>query len=1038
MLDKRLTFLGAAIIATGLCAQESTGTVVGTVKEPGGRPSARATVVIAGEAILGSRTLATDENGNLRIQLLPPGNYTLTVSKLGFISSRATFRVSAGQVLRQDFALRTTDVAQTTVEIAAVAAAVDKTQTTTSNNFSVEKLGDLPLGLTTYAALSLSPGVQGPTGFPVVRGGLGGETAVMVDGISIKDPSVRQVRNFEYVMGDMTEDISVIQSPLNAKYGNNSGGAIAITSTSGKNRFEGSIRANLEVPAWNTLVSGHSNRLGTTTIANPGEIDTDQMGKEYIISLFGPIIPNHLTFSYSGNFIPTEYAVYAATNISLSSTRFLPNFPGYEGPKNAYMYDNTPNNTKRAGGFRASVTNQYKLFWLINQDHQVEAMYSLNDFGPYYQGWGTLDTLASQSSIREFKSVNYRGIIGSNGVIEAKWGQRVNEINFANGPGNPIAVFYYQNNPAITSVLDNRKGGWWTNGYSGSDTVIRNSETAGINYNWFNGIHNVDIGYERLKDIVLEPPAFGPSGKRFYSPGRREDGQFIVWNYVGSDVQTGTGQVANGVAGLTYETVRGSQGYIPEMYASDYEPGDPTPEYTTDSFYVNDLWTINQNWNVMLGLRYDSWKAEGINGEFINSSAISPRFEVKYDLLGNNQHLLSASYAHFRSTIGMGTLGINYAQQPGQKTYRYFWNNGNGTPSAPEWVTLEEVQDSEKYGFLYALTDSSLLYEVDPKIKPTNTIEYAVSYRRAFENGGYFRITGIVRTFQDIWNTKGTPTPVITNPMTNGYGGYLQQLAVNPDAKRDHKGIEMEWSYPLYKSANQSLLFEGNWTINRTTGTNPYREGYYDFTTEVYRLDLYKALEIPEDDYAPYGEFRFSNHNVIKAWLTWSLGERGGIRNTFSLLARYTHGGPFNLNVTKNLNQADPAYLDYWERTPAGTISSVGISSSYRHYINGRGRFTDNDHYDADFAWNFTIPIKGRLHFFAEFHAYSIFNVVMPWGDNNGLDSPVSIRVPAAAGAWTHDYTGAFKVDQFDRFGLVNANRLLGERTYDFSCGIRF
>jgi len=1028
LVSKKLTFLGAAIVAaTGLAAQESTGTMLGTVREPGNKPSARARLVIAGDAILGSRTLVTDENGQFRITLLPAGNYTLTVSKQGFVGSKAVIRISGGQILRQDFYLKEISAGSAEVEIVGVSAAVDKSETKTSTNFNISQLMELPLGLTSYAAIALAPGTTGSTSYPVIRGGLTGEAAVMVNGISIKDPSVRQVRNFEYVMGDMTEDISVIQSPLNAKYGNSAGGAVAITTKSGKNHFEGTFRVGTGVSAWNTLYGGYNTRLGNAIIANPSSVPADSMSKEYTISLFGPIIPDHLTFSYSGYFIPSTYVTSTASNLTNTAYMFLPNFPEYTDSRNGYAYGATPTTPLRAAGTRDSITQQYKLFWMVNQNHQVEFMYSKNDFGPYFQGFTTYDTVGGQSSIRQLTSVNYRGIIGNNGVLEVKWGQRKNEIQFANGPDDPITVRVWQNNPNVTTLLSTIGTSTIThNGLAGQgDTVLRNSESLGANYNWFNGKHNIDVGFEQLKDIVNEPPSGGPNMRRFYVPGRRDDGMYAVFNYVGSVAETG---------GDPYW--RNNTAFIPEMTRYNYEPGGKVPEYTTNSIYVNDLWTINSNLSVMLGLRWDNWDASGISGSYINTSGISPRFEVKYDLLGNNQHLFTFSYAHFRGTIGSGSMGGVFEEKSGQQTSRYFWDKGTGTPDNPQWVEKSDIQNPDNYGFLYSIADSSVLYGTDPNLKPTNTIEYTLSYRRGFANGGSFRITGIYRDFKDIWSIHGTGTPVITNELLQVYGGYFARLEVNPNGKREHKGIEMEWEYPLYRSAHQNLRFQGSWTINRTRGNNPHMEGNNSYHYQVVRYALYDALGYTEDEYNPIGEYRFSPHNVVKTWLVWALGSRNGISNTFSLLARYTSGGPFNLTATRNLNQSDPNYLNFWTPTHLGTISDTGKTTTMRSYINRRGRFTDNDTYDADFAWNFTIPIKGRLQFFSEFRVYSIFNTIIPWGNTATPDDTVSMRFPVASGNWAYNYYGGMTVDAFDRFGLVNQRS--GNRTYGLECGLRF
>jgi hypothetical protein len=621
--------------------------------------------------------------------------------------------------------------------------------------------------------------------------------------------------------------------------------------------------------------------------------------------------------------------------------------------------------------------------------------------------------------------VNYRGIIGSNGILEARWGRRRNEIDFQNGPDDPIYVRVWQNNPAITSFLTTTGTATiLTNGYSGNTgTVLRNSETISVNYNWFNGKHNVDVGFEQLKDLVNETPQYGINARMFYVPGHRDDHMYAVYNYVGSDAQTGDPVFRNNAA------------FVPEMRSVNYVPGGVVPEFLTNSVYVNDLWTINKNWSVMAGLRLDMWQTTGLYGKYVDSKGISPRLEIKYDMLGDNQHLFTGTFGHFRPTLGSGSMGSTFTQRPGQIATRYFWDKGAGTPTAPEWVTKEDILTPANYGFLYSVEDQNLLYGVDPNLKPAGTNEITFSYRRSFANGGSFRATAIYRTFTDIWNATGTGIPVMTNTELQTYGGYFTRLEIDPDAKREHKGIELEWQYPLYRSATQYLSFQGSWTINRTKGTNVHREG--NAGTVLNRAyALWSALGIPEEEYNPYGEYRFSPHNVVKAWLVWSLGDKGGITNTFSLLGNYTHGGPFNITATRNLNTADPAYDAFFERTIFGTRSSVGIPTSFATYLNGRGRFTDSDTFYVDFKWNFTIPIKGRLQAFSEITVGNIFNTVIPNGSRALVDGAVSMRFPVASGNWAYNYTGGMTIDQFDRFGLVNSRAYI--RSFSLECGLRF
>ena len=115
----------ALLLAAGssLMAQEMIGTVTGTVRAQDGSLVVGATVRVASEKTLTSRVVTTDGQGQYRVSLLLPGDYTATVSKEGMIGAKAEFRVLAGQVVRQDVTIRPMQAAGTTVEIVASASA---------------------------------------------------------------------------------------------------------------------------------------------------------------------------------------------------------------------------------------------------------------------------------------------------------------------------------------------------------------------------------------------------------------------------------------------------------------------------------------------------------------------------------------------------------------------------------------------------------------------------------------------------------------------------------------------------------------------------------------------------------------------------------------------------------------------------------------------------------------------------------------------------------------------------------------------------
>ena len=65
-------------------AQETTGGIQGTVKDPQGAVIPGATVEVSSPALIGKKTATTDSGGFFHIEQLPPGTYSISVNAVGF------------------------------------------------------------------------------------------------------------------------------------------------------------------------------------------------------------------------------------------------------------------------------------------------------------------------------------------------------------------------------------------------------------------------------------------------------------------------------------------------------------------------------------------------------------------------------------------------------------------------------------------------------------------------------------------------------------------------------------------------------------------------------------------------------------------------------------------------------------------------------------------------------------------------------------------------------------------------------------------
>ena len=81
--------LAFALLPTAY-GQETTGGIKGYVKDRSGATVAKAQVELSGPALLTPRKGETDSAGYFYFQLLPPGEYTISVSSQGFRAYKQT------------------------------------------------------------------------------------------------------------------------------------------------------------------------------------------------------------------------------------------------------------------------------------------------------------------------------------------------------------------------------------------------------------------------------------------------------------------------------------------------------------------------------------------------------------------------------------------------------------------------------------------------------------------------------------------------------------------------------------------------------------------------------------------------------------------------------------------------------------------------------------------------------------------------------------------------------------------------------------
>jgi len=248
-----LSLMLSLILSLAAWSQEPTGQIIGTVTDQTGAVVAGGTVVVTNTATGVARNLATNSAGVYTAPALTPGTYSVRVSLTGFTSSlRSNIDVGVGEVNRQDFSLQVGDMNQS-VEVQALAAALDTETTTIGTVIEDKSIEDLPLNGRNYLQLgALVPGgtIYGPTNsIAIARGGgdrslfqlnLAGQRLEYVhytlDGLENTDPNYGT-----YLVQpslDAIQEFNVETGTYSAEFGHNMTQMNVVTK-SGTNQYHG-------------------------------------------------------------------------------------------------------------------------------------------------------------------------------------------------------------------------------------------------------------------------------------------------------------------------------------------------------------------------------------------------------------------------------------------------------------------------------------------------------------------------------------------------------------------------------------------------------------------------------------------------------------------------------------------------------------------------------------------------------------------------------------------------------------------------------
>jgi outer membrane receptor for ferrienterochelin and colicin len=954
--------------------QITTGTIQGTVSDTNGAIVPGASVEIKNLDTNLSRTLTTDDGGRFVALALPPGRYSVTVSKQGFATAVAeSLDLLVGQALNLPVSMKVSQV-QERVTITATPT-VDTLKTESSTTLNETAVSTTPiLGRKFEDLLTLTPGVsivQGPDGDEINFAGQRG----IFNNVSFDGGDYNNGFFGEQLGGqraaidiplDAVKEFQVVATGATAEFGRTAAGVINVISKSGTNNVHGSLF--------------HFQRLeALSSNTSDGKPLKDFRREQFGGTVGGPIKKNKAFYFFAFEGIrenlsranlsapigtpctvtaPTIGANEALINSSADCQRLaLINFiKATRNQDEGLPVKHQINNDAFLAKVDWDVTPSNKLGISYNFDYSknTNQTFDVATYGDSANG------IEGPSKINNF-NVNLFSTIGSNKVNEAHFSYtrelRPRNATPSNVPADTAmgfgTTFRFGNpfflNPTIDELL-------WRTDVKDNFSIVHGSHNIKVGGEWLHTLNDqVFRGFFEGRYIFDSVTGFlryaSPAAAGGFGPRAQEcQSSTGVITWVTSPTPCPAG---NTVAGplLLY-----LQNGIPTGIAGVPPPGKSTIKNEDLALFAQDRWQVRSNLTLNYGLRWEaqifpkpvvppSQTAYGpllSNPRFPSDGTLhspkkefQPRVGFAWDVSKNGKSVLRASYGIFYGRQNMlsqvGSITDNGVQQFGIFCNSSFAFSCFGAATQPPtWPGIQSVPPSGGIPFGASVRVFSKDY-ANPRIYTANV---------QFEQ----QIGRDVSLYFDFTHSKGVHLTRFLNYGTTGLFPTLGDVFVT--------------------SAVGKSLYNGF-----TVGARKRLSRHYQFELN------YVLSKDKDDDSNERDPFTDRSFNIFNLSLDYALSDRD-IKHKF------------NFYMFADL----PWHLEFVPRVQAR--SAQPATPATRTATNRNTLRKDNDY--VSFDWRLQRPFKFGEHYeliptvemFNTFNRANLINSLSGPGNQNSLTSP--------------------------------------------------
>jgi hypothetical protein len=825
----------SAGIASKAFAHGQTGSIKGKITDKEGKPMPDVFIYVSSPSMLGIRTYLSSRAGTIRFPGLPPGIYKIMVEKPEFKTVIIEdIIVKVGKTINLDIAMEATLVEEE-IRSNIPSPTLDEESIKTSVNVERNLLNNIPfardLNEIINSAASVTQYNVPNQKAPSVHGSTVRANIYTLDGMIMNDPSgMHLISNISFDIIDEVE-LETAAHPAQVRFGD--GGYINVVTKSGGNRFIGDIILYYADEKFGSTLRSHEEI--SETGASPPPFDKHLA--DFSFSLGGALAEDRLWFFTNARFI--------------SQSRTTAFIPWTDPQANSHQRFNWQGN-ERMGFFKLSsrfipelkVTGMFSYFDRNRSVFESPVSWNLPEeatrnlgLEKNFSASGALNYIFDQNTFGDIKA----------GYMHHSLPLRLNE----KGRDNP-------------QYFNEGTGHFWGSaGFNESQTKERFQA----------------MGYlTRFQDSFLGDHEFKAGADYEFASGK-----WITWKtdnliqhyFYGNPYYFDPNYFGQAVSPVTGNPV--DKGKVSFSIAGKEELGTSQNDLSRLGLFAQDSVSFGGRLTLFLGLRFDRSSAKllslekresgnpvsikigeelikplyGVNPYGTNLvpewrnivvwNALSPRFGLSFDILGNGKYILKTSFSRYAEYLMLDYIKpLNPFYACRSQQFYWFDENMDGMVDVDDTYTLYP-EDLRSY------SEEDYQKRVASDIKPPYTEEFTIGLHQELFKDFSIRINYIHKTKRNIienvlydpdsdkdWytiaqDTQGwwipfeTIVPEVDDFPDTQVSAYYRstnapvlfyQLKNVPELKRKYQALEIAFK----KRMLNNLQLNGSLVISKTTG----------------------------------------------------------------------------------------------------------------------------------------------------------------------------------------------------------------------------